>query len=451
MINRGPLTKRLEQLEHVVNESVEVEPACKRVKPNNDVQDGDTTSEIFDKTPTPTTASVFFMTPNLDCHTIEEWNYSENMFVEAIDDFAGLLTAEKKKSIRPRIVSAIKQGPYAIRKISFPKDLNVWQEQVVSNLLAERIYVASVPSFQGREPLSKRGDEFIAKHLRECARNATYTSATIQHDIIEITMEYLRNQIINEIPEYAPFFTIFANETTDVWNTEQLCISIRFVDETCSIHEEFLGFVSLARTTGEAVAISFLETLQTWSLDMKNCGGQGYDGACSMSSAARRTQAFIRQTSSKTVYTHCNAHCLNLAIVHFCDIVMIRNMIRTLNEICYFIKFSPKRHELLAVVINIICPNTRRTTLTSPCHTCWVKRHEACEVFDSLFRAIVKTLEVMANERVYLDEYGSWRWDQETCTKAKGFLAVVTQFQFIVTMNTVMKCLSLLKSLSMQL
>ena len=295
------------------------------------------------------------------------------------------------------------------------------------------------------------GDEIIAKHLRECARNATYTSATIQNDIIAITMEYLRNQIISETPEHAPFFTILADETTDVSNTEQLCISIRFVDETCSIHEEFLGFVSLARTTGEAVATSILEALQTWSLDVKNCRGQGYDGASSMSSAARGTQAFIRQRSPKAVYTHCNAHCLNLAFVHSCDIPMIRNMIGTLNEICSFFKFSPKRHELLAAVINNVCPNTRRTTLISLCRTRWVERHEAFEVFNSLFRAIVKTLEVMANERVYLDEYGSWKWDQETRTKANGFLAAVTQFQFIVTMITVMKCLSVLKPLSIQL
>ena len=42
--------------------------------------------------------------------------------VEAIDDFAGLLTAEKRNLIRPRKVSAIDQGLYAIRKICFPED-----------------------------------------------------------------------------------------------------------------------------------------------------------------------------------------------------------------------------------------------------------------------------------------------------------------------------------------
>ena len=48
---------------------------------------------------------------------------------------------------------------------------------------------------------AEAGDEIIAKHLRECARNATYTSATIKNNIIEITMKYLRNKLISEIQE----------------------------------------------------------------------------------------------------------------------------------------------------------------------------------------------------------------------------------------------------------
>ena len=82
-------------------------------------------------------------------------------------------------------------------------------------------------------------------------------------------MEYLRNKIISEIHEHAPFSAIVADETTDTSSNEQLCISIRFVDDTCSIHEESLGFLRLGRTTGAAVATSTLKALQTWSLDVK--------------------------------------------------------------------------------------------------------------------------------------------------------------------------------------
>ena len=42
-----------------------------------------------------------------------------------------------------------------------------------------------------------------------------------------------------------------------------------------------------------------------------------------------------------------------------------------------------------------------------------------------------KTIKVMLNERFYLDEYGSWKLDQDTRTKVNGFRAVITQFPAI--------------------
>ncbi|KXJ14854.1 52 kDa repressor of the inhibitor of the protein kinase [Exaiptasia diaphana] len=241
------------------------------------------------------------------------------------------------------------------------------------------------------------------------------------------------DEIIDEIPSHASFFTILADEASDVSNTEQLSLSIRFVDENCNIHEEFLGFLSCERTTGEALAKLIYEH---WSLDIKNCRGQGYDGTACMPSSLRGTQAFIKEKSSKAVFTHCNAHCLNLVIVHSCEIQMIRNMIGTLNEICLFFKYSPKRNLLLQAVINNVRPETRRSNLISLCKTRWVERHEAFEVFYSLYKAVVKTVEVITNERLYAEDYGTWQWDQETRTKANGFLTAITQFQFIVTMIT---------------
>jgi len=102
------------------------------------------------------------------------------------------------------------------------------------------------------------------------------------------------------------------------------------------IHEEFLGFNSLQRITGEAIASSILDTLPQWNLDIKNWRGQGHAGASNMSSSRRDTQALIREKIPKAVYTHCRAHCLNLTIVQSCDQPLIRNMLGTFNEVCNF-------------------------------------------------------------------------------------------------------------------
>ena len=52
---------------------------------------------------------------------------------------------------------------------------------------------------------------------------------------------------MNQIPSDAPYFSILADEVTDVSNREQLSIVIRFVDSGGNIHEEFLGFHNLQR------------------------------------------------------------------------------------------------------------------------------------------------------------------------------------------------------------
>ena len=91
---------------------------------------------------------------------------------------------------------------------------------------------------------------------------------------------------MNQIPSDAPYFSILADQVTDVSNREQLSLVIRFVDSDNNIHEQFLGFHNLQRITGGAIASSILDTLPQWNLDIKNCWGQGYDGASNMSSSS---------------------------------------------------------------------------------------------------------------------------------------------------------------------
>ena len=297
------------------------------------------------------------------------------------------------------------------------------------------------------------GDEVLVNHFNEASNRAKYTSPTIQNELISIIGEQLRESIVSEIPAEAPYFSLLADEVTDVANTEQLSLVIRFVDSDGNIHEDFLGFNSLQRITGEAIAQSILHTLPQWNLDIKNCRGQGYDGTSNMASSRRGTQALIREKCPKAVYTHCRSHCLNLAIVHSCDQPLIRNMLGTFNEVSNFFKYSPKRNKLLIAVIEKESPEASKTTLHNLCRTRWVERHEAHEVFFALFPSILRALEAMANERLFANQYGdtAWNWDTESRNKANSLLNAVSNFAFIITQVTTMKCLSILKPLSVKL
>ena len=126
-------------------------------------------------------------------------------------------------------------------------------------------------------------DPILANHLKNAPKNATYTSKTIQNELIQVVGDSLRDDIISEIKE-SKYYSILADEVTDLSNQEQLSFVIRFVDKCNLIREEFLDFITVDRITGEKIASSILSRLETWDIPIANCRGQGYDGASNMSS-----------------------------------------------------------------------------------------------------------------------------------------------------------------------
>lgn len=107
------------------------------------------------------------------------------------------------------------------------------------------------------------------------------------------------------------FFTIIADEATDLSNTEQLSIVVWFVDTNDVIREEFLQFVSYESVvTGEALIISstILDTMKLkWQLDLQKLCGQAYDGAGAMCGNSRGVAARIMEQYPRALYTHCSS------------------------------------------------------------------------------------------------------------------------------------------------
>ena len=144
-----------------------------------------------------------------------------------------------------------------------------------------------------------------------------------------IAFDVLQKDLIEEIKQ-AKFFSISADEV-ESHHAEQLSLCIRFVDE--GIREEFIEFGECEQVNGEAIANEIIRLLEKANLDVKNCRGQGYDGASSMSSKAVGVQARIKQLCQKAVYTHCCGHNLSLVVVTACKLPIIRNALETVNPI----------------------------------------------------------------------------------------------------------------------
>ena len=210
-------------------------------------------------------------------------------------------------------------------------------------------------------------DEVLANHLKNAPRNALYTSKTIQNSLIEVVHQCILKDIITEVKQ-SRYYTIIADEVTDLSNKEQLSLALRYVLNG-SVKEVFVDFIFVGRITGEVLAQAILQWLETWNLSYCDIRGQCYDGASNMAGARSGCMAIIRQKSPKAVYFHCASHRLNLAIVSACSITAIKNVESYIGEIARFFSYSAKRQRLLDSCMVKVFPETKAKKLKDACRT----------------------------------------------------------------------------------
>ena len=82
---------------------------------------------------------------------------------------------------------------------------------------------------------------------------------------------------LTEIRE-ATVYSIIADETTDVSHKEQLCVSIRWVDNNFKIEETPIELINVPKTDSETIAALIQDCLVRHALPISQCRGQAYDG-----------------------------------------------------------------------------------------------------------------------------------------------------------------------------
>lgn len=95
---------------------------------------------------------------------------------------------------------------------------------------------------------------------------------------------------------------IMADNVTS-YNSEQLALCVRFVDQSSNIREEFISFSDVPRITGEHLACEILQVsharcspvITNLGLNISNIHRQGYDRLSSMASARVGVQAHIQE------------------------------------------------------------------------------------------------------------------------------------------------------------
>ncbi|XP_050517882.1 52 kDa repressor of the inhibitor of the protein kinase-like [Diabrotica virgifera virgifera] len=243
------------------------------------------------------------------------------------------------------------------------------------------------------------GDKQLEEHVKSCGKNASYISKTIQNDLISCCGEVITNQIVSQIT-YAQFFTIIADETTDMSTKEQLSICLRYLDKlTLEIKEDFIMFIDVVDLTGENIAQKILEALDSLSINIADCRGQAYDGGSNMSGKFQGAQARIRKIQPLAMYSHCASHRLNLVISKACTIPAIRNAVGVVSSVANFFRESAKRLHALDDERNEEIKKGKHA-VKKMCETRWLERHDAVLTFLSSLPSLHATLETM----VYSDQ-----------------------------------------------
>ena len=140
----------------------------------------------------------------------------------------------------------------------------------------------------------------------------TYLLPRIKNETINIIgNDILQPALIKEIKE-PKCFNILADEA------EQLPICIKFIYKS----KDILKFGRCEGLSGKVIATEIMRVLEKSNLNIKNCHGQGYDGASNMSSEAVAVQKQLKTKQNHLHSLHCCGHNLNLVITTACKITI---------------------------------------------------------------------------------------------------------------------------------
>lgn len=203
------------------------------------------------------------------------------------------------------------------------------------------------------------GDIILREHLTNCAKNAMYTSPSIQNEILTASASVIHKKLINKI-QTAEIWTMLADGTNDNTATEQVSICARYLDldekNDFIIREDFLCFVPIYDQTAENLTTVILNAFTNLGLDLNNCIGQGYDGASTMSGHVTGVRTRVSSKYPLIKYVHCMSHRLNLAISNGITTVLLKNTLTNIEIITKYFRKSVRACKILRDSIELYAP-----------------------------------------------------------------------------------------------
>ena len=240
-------------------------------------------------------------------------------------------------------------------------------------------------------------------------RKASFTSHDVQNEILELLSHEIIRDITAEVVGKragedgvgdVKFYSVIVDGTQDLSGKEQESISVRFVDDELTVHEEFVGFYEPRSTTGADLAAMIEDALCRLGLPLSHLRGMAFDGAANMSGMFNGAQAILRQKQPAALFVHCGAHCANLVAKECCDASeVVRNAFQIVNEIGRLFSESSKFRTKFQDICegSDVAPKINAQKLRPLCPTRWTVRLSAVDAVLAQYTEVVQALAELAS------------------------------------------------------
>ena len=128
-----------------------------------------------------------------------------------------------------------------------------------------------------------------------------------------MAMHVLR-PIVKNIKKSSSYYSIMADETTDIINKEQFVICMRWVDNDLNANQDFTGLHELSVANAETLAFILKDVVLWLGLNPERLQGQCYDRCSTMMDKKSGVATTIKNELNRNALTiHCHAHASNIA------------------------------------------------------------------------------------------------------------------------------------------
>ena len=195
-----------------------------------------------------------------------------------------------------------------------------------------------------------------------------------------------------------------------------MVIVLRWVDETLTVHEEFIGLYAVETIQASTLVSVLKDCLLRINLSLSKVRGQCFDGASNMSGVRRGVATVIQAEQHNAFYMHCYGHSLNLAVsdtVKGCT--TMKKALDTVHEISKLVKYSPCREAMFKKLKEEISSGSVGVRVLCP--TRWTVKAESMN-------------SILTNYNVLQDQAVTIVHDTEVIARVRGAAAQMHTFEF---------------------